>query len=70
MENIEGTYQTIDEKEYEIYYDVIREGRRSKRVLIAKQVKSIFNLPLSSPFPVSEEQIVKGVKFGTWRKIK
>lgn len=70
MGDVTGTYEVMEVKEYEVYYDVIREDRKSKKVLIAKQTKCIFNMPLSAPFRISEEQVMTGLKVGTWRKIK
>ena len=65
---IKGHYDIMGQ-EYQVYEETVKIDRRTVTRLMAKQLTSDQTLNPSPPFPIYEEQITKGLRQGTWKKI-
>lgn len=62
-----GTYTTIDGSEYEVFFADVREGKRTISALVARCTKGMKKS--DSQFRITEQNIDRNVRFGSWIKI-
>jgi len=63
-----GTYKTIDGSEYSVFFADVREGKRTISALLAKCTSGLKKS--ETPFRISEQNIDRNVRFGSWTKIE
>jgi hypothetical protein len=63
-----GHYKTIDGSEYQVFFADVRTEKKTVNTLVAKCTKGLKQS--EKPFPVSEENISRNVRFGSWVKIE
>lgn len=67
---LEGTYNVLG-KTYKVYWRAGKVDRKTTKQLIAEQIGGALpGYPLSEPFPIHEEQISRGLRQGTWKKVE
>lgn len=62
-----GSYRLIDDSEYEVYYDEVREEKKTITVLLARCTKS--KTKTDKPFKIREADIDRNVRHNLWIKI-
>ena len=65
-----GTYITLSDAEYEIFYGPWGEGKKKETRLLCKRTKAsgVPDAVLNEPFPIEEDYIRKMIAMKHWKK--